>query len=351
MPVFHLHRLRRKVSLLLCGAAAAVWFVPSLASAGNTLERVRSAGVVRCGVNDGLAGFAAKNADGRWSGMDVDFCRAVAAAVLGNPEKVSFVPLIASARFPVLKSRQIDLLVRRTTWTFGRETGLQVHFAGTLFYDGQTFMAPRDGPVRTVKDLNGATICLVKGTTHEQNLADYFKAHGMTYHARVGETRTSALEAYEKGGCAAFTGDASALAAMRMLGPNGSAADRILPVFISKEPLGPVVNYGDEEWFTIVKWVLFALIEAEEKGVTRANVRALRDSTADSALAEFLGRTPGPGKALGLAADWVTRVVESVGNYGEIYERHLGGQSPYKLDRGLNRLWKDGGLMYSPPFR
>jgi len=328
-----------------------MWVLPSLVSAGNTLERVRSAGVVRCGVNEGLAGFATKNADSRWSGMDVDFCRAVAAAVVENSEKVSFVPLIASARFPVLKSRQIDLLVRRTTWTFGREAGLQVHFAGTLYYDGQTFMVPRNGPVRAVKDLNGATICMVKATTHEQNLADYFKAHGMIYHALVGETRTSALEAYEKGECAAFTGDASALAAMRMLAPKGSAADRILPVFISKEPLGPVVNRGDEEWFTIVKWVLFALIEAEEQGVTRANVRELRDSTSDPALAEFLGRTPGPGKALGLAADWVTRVVESVGNYGEIYERHLGGQSPFKLDRGLNRLWKDGGLMYSPPFR
>jgi general L-amino acid transport system substrate-binding protein len=351
MPVVHRYPIHRQAARAFCMAAFAVCVLPGLVSAGSTLERVRSAGAVRCGISEGLAGFAAKNADGRWSGMDVDFCRAVAAAVLGDPEKVAFVPLTASARFPVLKSRQIDLLVRRTTWTFGREASLHVHFAGTLYYDGQRFMVPHNSPVQALKDLNGATICAVKGTTHEQHLMDTFQAQGLTCRVLVGETRSSAWQAYQHGECAAFTGDTSALAAMRTLSPGGSAADRILPSAISKEPLGPVVNTGDEEWFAIVKWVLFALIEAEEKGVTRANVRQLRDSTPDPAMAEFLGRTPGPGKALGLAPDWVTRVVESVGNYGELYERHLGGQSPFKLDRGLNRLWKDGGLMYSPPFR
>lgn len=351
MPVLITHTIIRKLLTVCCTALAALGVLPTAVSAGDTLTRVRSAGVVRCGVNNGLEGFAVKDETGRWSGMDVDFCRAVAAAVVGDADKAVFTPLIASARFPVLKSKQIDLLVRRTTWTFGREAGLQVLFAGTLYYDGQGFMVPRSGAAQTLTDLDGAAICLVKGTTHEQNLDDHFKAHGLTYRPLAGESTSAVMQAYLKGDCTALTGDASALAAMRMQAPDGAAAHIILPAMISKEPLGPVVTRGDEEWFTIVKWVLFALIEAEERGVTRANVRQVKEAADDPALAAFLGKTSGPGKALGLSADWVTRVVESVGNYAEIFDRNLGRQSPLQLDRGLNRLWKDGGLMYSPPFR
>ncbi len=351
MPVPTSHAIFRKLLMVFWSAVAAMGVLPAAVSAGDTLARVRSAGVVRCGVNQGLVGFAVKDGAGRWSGMDVDFCRAVAAAVLGDAEKAVFTPLIASARFPVLKSKQIDLLVRRTTWTFGREAGLQVVFAGTLYYDGQGFMVPRGGAAQTLPDLDGAAICLVKGTTHEQNLDDYFKAHGLTYRPLAGESTSAVMQAYLKGDCTALTGDASALAALRMEAPDGAAAHVILPAMISKEPLGPVVTRGDEEWFTIVKWVLFALIEAEERGVTRANVRQVQEAADDPALAAFLGKTSGPGKALGLSADWVARIVESVGNYAEIYDRNLGCQSPLRLDRGLNRLWNDGGLMYSPPFR
>jgi len=351
MPAPTTHSIIRKLLLGICTAVAAMGSLPAAVSAGDTLARVRSAGVVRCGVNQELAGFAVKDEQGRWSGMDVDFCRAVAAAVAGDADKAVFTPLIASARFPVLKSKQIDLLVRRTTWTFGREAGLQVLFAGTLYYDGQGFMVPRASAVRTPQDLNGAAICVVKGTTHEQNLDDYFKAHGLTYRAVSGESTSAVMQSYLGGACTAFTGDASALAAIRMRAPGGASAYTILPAMISKEPLGPVVSRGDEEWFTVVRWVLFALIEAEERGITRANARQCREAADDPALAAFLGQTAGPGKALGLSTDWVTRIVESVGNYGEIYERNLGRQSPLHLDRGLNRLWKDGGLMYSPPFR
>lgn len=350
MRVIHSNSLSRSFLLPLAAVAAAGLLAGEIFAA-DTLMRVRSTGVVRCGVSDGLPGFAVKDAQGRWSGMDVDFCRAVAAVVLGDAQKTAFIPLISSARFPELKSKRIDLLVRRTTWTFAREAGLQVFFTGTLHYDGQGFMVPRKGAARTPKELNGATICVVKGTTHEQHLEDYFKAQGLTYRPWVGETRLILQQAYLRGECSALTGDASALAAMRMQLPGEGEDHVILPILISKEPLGVAVNRSDEEWFTIVRWVLFALIEAEERGVTQANVHKLRDTTDAPALAVFLGKTPGPEKALGLSADWVTRIVESVGNYGEIYERNVGRQSQLQLDRGLNRLWKDGGLMYSPPFR
>lgn len=351
MSVLKAHWIFRKPFPALLAAALALAFAPEMAAAGDTLARVRSAGVVRCGVNDGLEGFAARDAGGRWVGMNADFCRAVAAAVLGDAEKTVFIPVIPSAQFPVLKSRQVDVLVRGSTWTFGREAGLQVFFAGALYYDGQGLMVPRSGAARTPPGLNGASICVVKGTTHEQNLEDYFKSHGMAYRPLVAESSQRAWQLYQEGGCAAMTGDASALAALRLQSAEGTEAHVILPEMLSKEPLGPVVNRGDEEWFMIARWVLFALIEAEERGITRANVRKVQESADDPALAAFLGKTPGPGKALGLSADWVTRVVESVGNYAEIYDRNLGRQSKLRLDRGLNRLWKDGGLMYSPPFR
>ncbi|MGE5310351.1 MAG: amino acid ABC transporter substrate-binding protein, partial [Nitrospirota bacterium] len=291
-----------------------------------------------------------KDKAGEWAGLDVDFCRAVAAAV-GERVKVQCVPLFASARFPALQADEIDLLVRNTTWTLGREAFLGVQFAGILFYDGQGFMVPRRGKVRRIADLKGATICVVKGTTSEQNLADYFRAHRWDYKPLVLESVVAIRDALVSGRCQAYTSDASQLAAVRMEVPEGTKKYVILPDLISKEPLGPVVRRGDEEWFTLVRWVLLALIQAEELGITRENVRTLRDTSTDPAVQRLLGKTGGFGKALGVDNDWVVRVVGTVGNYGEMFERNLGRESVLNLERGLNRLWKQGGLLYAPPFR
>jgi general L-amino acid transport system substrate-binding protein len=338
-------------ALIVCTVALALALTPGWAGAGDVLDGVRKQKIVRCGVSEGIVGFSAKDATGRWTGMDVDFCRAVAAAVLGDPEKVKFVPLFASARFPALQSGEIDLLVRNTTWTLGREAYLGVEFAGILVYDGQGFMVPRKGKVRRISDLKGATICIEKGTTHEPNLADYFHAHGLPYKPLVLESVAEIREALVSGRCQAYTSDASQLASVRMQVPDGTRRYIILPDLISKEPLGPVVRRGDEEWFTLVKWVLFALIQAEELGITRDNVRTLRDTTTDPAVQRLLGRTGGFGKALGVNNDWVVQVIEAVGNYGEMFARNLGREGVLKLERGLGRLWNQGGLMYAPPFR
>ena len=345
-------RLRRRpfvwAALTICTIGVAL--IPASADAGDTLARVKSRKVLRCGVSEGLIGFSVKDPAGEWTGLDVDFCRAVAAAV-GERVKVQFVPLFASARFPALQADEIDLLVRNTTWTLGREAFLGVQFAGVLFYDGQGFMVPRRGKVRRIADLKGVTICVVKGTTSEQNLADYFRAHGWTYQPLVLESVAEIRDALVSGRCQAYTSDASQLASVRMEVPEGTKRYTILPDLISKEPLGPVVRRGDEEWFTLVRWVLLALIQAEELGITRENVRALRDTSTDAAVQRLLGKTGGFGKALGVDNDWVVRVVGTVGNYGEIFERNLGRESVLNLERGLNRLWTQGGLMYAPPFR
>ncbi len=302
-------------------------------------------------MSEGILGFSIKDDRGGWQGLDADFCRAVAAAVLGDGEKVKFIPLVASARFPALKSGRIDLLSRNTTWTLGRESILGVHFVGTLYYDGQSFLVPRSGKARRPEDLADAKICVVRDSTHQQHLADFFSARGLSFAPVVTESVPQAKEALFKGECQAYTADASNLAAIRIEAPGGDDAYVLMPERISKEPLGPVVNGGDEQWLTIVKWVLFVLIEAEERGITRGNVHALRNSTSDPAVMAFLDRDGRYAKALGIHPDWVVRAIETVGNYGEMFERHLGGGSPLKLERGLNRLWSQGGLMYAPPFR
>jgi len=342
--------LTRIGGLLIAGLMA--WVAPPFpapAHADETLARVQSNGAVRCGVSEGIAGFSIKDDTGRWTGLDADFCRAVAAAALGDGEKVAFVPLFASARFPALKANQIDLLARNTTQTLGREANIGTHFAGILYYDGQSFLVPADSRVQRAQDLDGSSICVVKESTHEINLADYFKAHGVTYRPIVTESVTQAKEEFFAGRCQAYSSDASTLASARIAAPGGPERFRILPDRISKEPLGPVVNRGDEQWATLVKWVLLALIEAEERGITRENVRTVLATTADPAVQAFLGG--GYAKALGIGPGWVVRVVETAGNYGEIFERNLGSGSPFKIERGLNRLWNQGGLMYSPPFR
>ena len=323
----------------------------SPALAGATLDKVRSMDVVRCGVSEEMAGFSYKDGSVRWQGFTVDFCRAVAAAVLGNAEKVTLVPLTPSSRFPVLLSGRIDLLAHTATVTFGREAGIGVLFAGIYFYDGQTFMVPRKGKrVRKIEDLNRATICVQKGTTHQANLENTFRARRLSYKPLVINSLPDVAQALFSGQCQAYTADRSDLAAVLLSAPGGPDRFEILPGSISKEPLGPAVRRGDDEWFTLVRWVLFAIIEAEERGVTSKNVRALQKKTDDPALHWFLNSSGQLGKPLGLKPDWVADIVAQVGNYGEIYERNLGSRSGLKIERGLNRLWTKGGLLYAPPF-
>lgn len=329
--------------------AVLAWPAPSAAQ-GETLVQIKSRGTLRCGVSEGIAGFSEKDASGRWFGLDADFCRAVAAAALGDANKVTFVPLRSSARFPALQSRVIDLLARNTTWTLAREAGLSVQFAATIFYDAQAFMVPAASSVKAAAQLNGAVVCLEKGTTHERNLTEYFAERGLSVKPLVIDSATEVADAFFAGRCAAYTSDASQLAAVR-LRASGGGTFRILPDRISMEPLAPAVRSGDPAWLTLVRWVLFALIAAEEHGITRDNVRAARGGKGAAEVRRALGADGELGKALGTDADWAVRAVQSVGNYGEMFERNLGGQSRLKLERGLNRLWTQGGLMYAPPMR
>lgn len=324
--------------------------LPSPAHGGDTLTRVKARANVKCGVSEGILGFSLKGPDGRWSGMDTDFCRALSAAVLGDPEKVEFIPLAASARFPSLKAGEIDVLVRNTTWTLEREATLELMFAGILCYDGQSFLVPANSGVQDLSQLNGATVCIVKGTTHEGNLAEHFRARDWSYRPLIVESQAKAAEALFSGQCQAFTSERPQLTSIRLKAPGGAQDYIILPDPISTEPLGPVVRRGDDEWFTIVRWVLFALIRAEEIGLTQPNVRSRLESTTDSAIQRWTEVDGMISKALALPPGWATRAVECAGNYGEMFDRNLGSQSVLKLERGLNRLWTNGGLMYSPPF-
>lgn len=321
------------------------------AAAGDTLALVKSRGTLRCGVSEGIAGFSARDASGRWTGLDADFCRAVAAAALGNAKKVTFLPLSAAARFPALMSGDIDLLVRNTTWTLGREANLGVHFAGTLYYDGGAIMVPRKSGISRIAQLKGATICVEKGTTHVENLADYFGSKNLAYQPLIIESLEAVTTAFFSGRCQAYVSDRTQLAAVRTRAPGGPKNYIVLPDNISKEPLGPVVMRGDEQWLTLVEWVLFTLIEAEELGITRENVRSIRDTKVNPGWERFLGSSKKGAKALGVNSDWVVQIIASVGNYGDMYERNFGRQSGLPIERGLNRLWTQGGLMYAPPFR
>jgi general L-amino acid transport system substrate-binding protein len=336
------------VALLLpAGILFAIVGGPARAAAGETLAQVKSRGTLRCGVAEDSAGFATKDAAGRWSGLDVDFCRAVAAAALGDAGKVTFVPLRASERFPALQARTIDLLVRQTTWTLLREGNLKVLFAGVLFYDSQGFLVPADSGIKAAAQLKGATVCVVKGTTSGQNLANYSAENGLDIQPLVNDSMSGSLEALYAGRCRALTSDASQLAAVRLSSPGGPRAYLFLPERISTEPLGPVVRSGDDDWFTLVRWVLFALVGAEEGGLTRERLSA-RARNPDAQ--RYLGSVQQSGQALGVDDDWAVRVVQSVGNYGEIYERNLGRDSAFKIERGPNKPWTKGGLMYAPPF-
>ena len=321
------------------------------AAAAATLDDVKARGKLNCGVTTGLTGFAAPNANGVWEGFDVGVCRAVAAAVLGDPMAVEFVPTTGQTRFTALASGEIDMLARNTTWTFSRDVDLKFEFTGVNYYDGQGFMVPKSLGVSSAKELDGATVCIQTGTTTELNLADFFRANNISYEPVPIETNAEAQQQYLAGACDVYTTDASGLAATRATFEN-PGDHVVLPEIVSKEPLGPLVRHGDNEWGDIVRWTLNALITAEELGVTSANVAELSATPGNNPEVNRLLGTEGElGAMLGLDAAWASRAIAAGGNYGEIFEKNIGENTPIGLSRGLNAQWTNGGLLYSPPFR
>ena len=331
--------------------ALAVAGVAATAASAATLDDVKARGVLNCGVTTGLTGFAAPDANGVWEGFDVGVCRAVAAAVLGDPNAVEFVPTTGQTRFTALASGEIDMLARNTTWTFSRDVDLKFEFVGVNYYDGQGFMVPRDLGVSSAKELDGATVCIQTGTTTELNLADYFRANNITYEPVPIETNAEAQQQYLAGACDVYTTDASGLAATRATFED-PAAHVLLPEIVSKEPLGPLVRHGDNDWGDIVRWTLNALIAAEELGVTSANIAELAAApTNNPEINRLLGTEGELGAMLGLENNWAVNAISAGGNYGELFEKNIGENTPIGLARGLNAQWTDGGLLYTPPFR
>ncbi|RJE85047.1 amino acid ABC transporter substrate-binding protein [Paracoccus onubensis] len=320
------------------------------AAAADTLSEVKNRGELNCGVNPGLVGFAAPDANGNWAGFDVDLCKAVAAAVLGDPGKVKYVPLTGQTRFTGLSSGEVDLLARNSTWSFSRDTDLKLDFAGVNYYDGQGFMVRKDLGVTSTKELDGATICIQTGTTTELNLADYFKANGMEYQPVNIDSNAEGEQQYMAGACDAYTTDISGLAATRaaFADPENHV---ILPEVISKEPLAPAVRHGDNNWGDIVRWTLNALIAAEEYGITSKNIEELAKSSENPEVQRILGVTDDLGAMIGLDKEWAKRAIQASGNYGEIFAANVGEQTPIGLARGLNAQWTQGGLLYAQPFR
>jgi general L-amino acid transport system substrate-binding protein len=336
---------------LLTVALAAGLIAAAPAMASKTMESIKKKAEVSCGVNSGLGGFGIAGSDGKWTGFDVDYCRAIAAAALGDANKVRYVPLSAAQRFTALQSGEIDVLARNTTWTMSRDTQLGTTFGATNFFDGQGFLVPKSLKVKSAKQLKGATICVQSGTTTEKNLADYFRMNKMTYKPVVAEDLKVVIANYNEGRCKVFTSDASQLAAIRANDTKKPDDHIILPEIISKEPLGPVTRQGDEAWSKLVTWVHFAMVAAEELGVTSANVDQMRSDT-NPEIQRLLGQGNNDfGKSIGTDAQWGYRVIKQVGNYGEVFERHVGKKTPLRLDRGQNALWTKGGLQYAPPIR
>jgi general L-amino acid transport system substrate-binding protein len=344
--MFSVHPSRKLVFLLICISALATL---AGGAAGATLDRVKQRGYLICGSNPGLPGFGLPDDNGNWTGFDVDFCRAVAAAIFDDPSKVKFIPLTAEQRFTALQSGEIDVLAHNTTWTLSREAGQGLLFTGVNFYDGQGFMIRQKLNISSALELSGASICVQQGTSSELNLADYFRAHQMSYEPVAFATSDEAFKAYDSGRCDAFTTDSSALYVERtkLSDPD---ANIILPEIISKEPFGPAVRQGDDRWFNLVKWVNFAMLDAEEAGITSANVDVQMRSDSP-AVKRILGLEGDFGQGLGLTKDWAYRIIKRVGNYGEVFERDLGAGSPLKIRRGLNALWTHGGIQYAPPIR
>ncbi len=339
--------MKKLVTGILGSAALAL-----SASAGSaaTLDDVKAKGFVQCGVHTGLTGFAAPDDQGNWKGFDSDFCKAVAAAIFGDPEKVKFTPTNATERFTALQSGEIDVLSRNTTWTSSRDAAMGLNFTGVTYYDGQGFLVNKELGVSSAKELDGATVCIQAGTTTELNLSDYFRANGLNYTPITYDTSDESAKSLESGRCDVLTSDQSQLYAQRikLADPDSYV---VLPEVISKEPLGPAVRQGDEEWFDIVRWTLFAMVNAEELGLTAANVEETAKNTKNPDVARLLGAEGEYGKDLKLPKDWAVQIVKQVGNYGEVFERNIGSGSDLKIERGLNALWTNGGLQYAPPVR
>jgi general L-amino acid transport system substrate-binding protein len=329
---------------------AALTLLMGTVQGGSTLATVKKNGYLRCGVNTGLSGFSVADEKGRWSGIDVDVCRAVAAAALGDAKAVKYTPLTAKERLTALQTGEVDVLSRNTTWTASRDTALGINFAGIDYYDGQGFMVIKALGLKSARELNGASICILSGTTTELNVADYFRTHKMTYQPVVFDTADQTAKGFESGRCDALTSDRSQLYAIRVRLAKPERA-MVLPEVISKEPLGPAVRQGDDQWLNIVKWTLFALVSAEEYGVTSANAEALKAKTGNPNVRRLLGTEGDIGPGMGLSNDWAYQAIRQVGNYGEIFERNLGRGSPLGIERGLNALWSEGGLQYAPPIR
>jgi general L-amino acid transport system substrate-binding protein len=338
--------MKRVISTLALVAALA--FTASAAFA-QTLAAVKSRGILNCGGNGTLAGFGLPDAQGNWTGLDVDFCRALAAAIFDDSKKVKFVPLSAKDRFTALQSGEVDVLARNTTWTSSRDTSLGLNFTGVNYYDGQGFMVRKSLKVNSALELNSAAVCVQQGTTTELNLADYFRANKMTLKTVNFATADEAIKAYDAGRCDAYTTDASGLYAerLRLAQPNDHI---VLPEIISKEPLGPSVRHGDDQWFDIVKWTHYAMLNAEEAGITSKNLDEMMKSS-NPDIRRILGVEGNYGEQLGLTKDWAARIIKQVGNYAEVFDRNVGEGSPLKIARGLNRLWTKGGIQYAPPIR
>ncbi|WP_428623108.1 amino acid ABC transporter substrate-binding protein [Sedimenticola sp.] len=334
---------------VIASAVALTAVMSTNAFAGATLDEVKKKGFVQCGVSTGLPGFSTADEKGNWSGLDVDVCRAVAAAVFGDASKVKFTPLTAKERFTALQSGEIDMLSRNTTWTLTRDSSLGLNFAGVNYYDGQGFMVTKKLGVKSALELNGASFCIQAGTTTELNLADYFRANDMSYTPVTFDSSDETVKAFDAGRCDALTSDQSQLYALRIkLGnPDGAL---VLPEVISKEPLGPVTAQGDDEWYKIVRWSLFAMLNAEELGINSGNVDE-NMSSANPNVRRLLGKEGIKGSGLGLSDNWAADIIKQVGNYAEAFERNVGMGSPLKIARGQNALWNKGGLQYAPPIR
>jgi general L-amino acid transport system substrate-binding protein len=324
-------------------------FAASSVSAQTTLKTVQQRGALVCGVSQGLPGFSSPNDRGVWTGLDVDLCRGIAAAIFNDASKVKYSPLSAKDRFTALQTGEIDVLSRNSTWTMLRDTQLGLNFAAINYYDGQGFMVRKALKVNSALELNGASICTQTGTTTELNVADYFRANKMKYEVVAFATADETIKAYDAGRCDVFTSDVSQLYAMRLKLTNPSD-QVILPEVISKEPLGPVVRQGDDQWLDIVKWVFFAMINAEELGISSKTIDEAMSSTKPD-VRRFVGNEGNFGEQIGLTKDWAVRIIKLVGNYGETFERNVGSGSKLNIDRGLNRLWSKGGIQYAPPIR
>ena len=338
-------------SKIVFGLGATVLLaLPAFVMAGPTLDAVKAKGHVQCGVSTGLPGFSVANEKGQFTGIDVDMCRGVAAAIFGDADKVKYSPLTAKERFTALQSGEIDMLPRNTTWTYTRDASLGLNFTGVNYYDGQGFLVTKALGVKSATEMDGASFCIQAGTTTELNLADYFRANNMSYTPITFDTSDQTVKAFEAGRCDALTSDQSQLYALRIKLADPSSAI-VLPEVISKEPLGPVVRQGDDEWFNIVKWMLFAMVNAEELGVTSQNVDDMKANSTDPNVRRLLGLEGVKGSFMGLPDDWGYNIIKLVGNYGEVFERNVGSGSPLGISRGLNALWNKGGIQYAPPIR